>query len=71
MNWPALQKEILQSDGSAKMKAGLFLRDSKFYKCSKDEWRAFIAGVPVDVKDAIVEQMSAGVQLHLHICLIG
>ena len=71
MKWPALQQEILQSDGSAKKKADQFLRKSKFYKCSTDEWRALTAGVPVDVKDAFVEQMSAGVQLHLHICLIG
>lgn len=49
----------------------MFLRKSKFYKCSTYEWREFTAGVPADVEYAIVEQMSAGVQLHLHICLIG
>ena len=56
---PALQREALLNHESATEKAAALLLESEVNKMDKGEWRQLIAGVPQDVKRAIVAIMSA------------
>ena len=68
---PALQREALLNHESATEKAAALLLESEVNKMDKGEWRQLIAGVPQDVKRAIVAIMSAGTlsSLQLHACI--
>ena len=70
MDLSALRQQVLSSNKTASEKAEDLLLEREVNEMSKDEWRELIAGIPEDVKKAIGILKSAGIQLHLHICLI-
>lgn len=54
MDFPALRRETLSSNTSAREKAQMFVHICELFHLSKDEWRQLIAGVPVDVGQELI-----------------
>ncbi len=70
MDLSALRQQILLSNKTASGKAEDLLLERAVNEMTTDEWRELIARIREDVKRETGRLMSAGTQLHLHICLI-